>query len=72
MPRYTFSRRSIVEEFFEVQAANEAEALGMVETSDSAVKTTEGEWIDWADDDYHLVDVEDEIVTFVKGEAVNG
>ena len=72
MPRYTFSRNSIVREFFEVQAANEAEALSMVQIGDPRVQITKGEWIDWAEDDYQLEDVEDELVTFTKGEAVNG
>ena len=54
MPRYTFSRNSIVSEFFEVQAPNEAEALSMVQIGDPRVQITKGEWIDWAEDDYQL------------------
>ena len=72
MPRYTFSRNSIVSEFFEVQAATEQQALEMVQDGHPRVKIVEGEWIDWAETGYHLVDVEDEMVLFTKGENVNG
>ena len=72
MPRYTFCRRSIVEEIFTVQASNEQEAHVMVNDGHPMVKIEQGEWVDWADDDYILVDAEDEIVTFIRGESVNG
>ena len=64
MPKYTFSRLSIVDEHFIVDAATEAEALEMVQ--DGACETLFTEWIDWHSDDYELVDVEDELVTFLK------
>ena len=72
MPRYTFSRCSLIEELFTVQAATEEEAHDMVKDGHPAVKIETGEWIDWSDDRYHLCHVEDELVQFVKGEAVNG
>lgn len=72
MPRYMFSRKSIVEEWFTVQAPDEAAALDMVSDGHPAVTIEQGEWIDWADHKYHLEDVEDELVTFTKGESING
>ena len=72
MPKYMFSRTSIVEELFTVQAKSEQEALEMVSDGHPAVEIEQGEWIDWNQDSYQLVDVEDELVTFVKGDAVNG
>jgi len=67
-----FSRRSIVEEWFTVQAKTEQEALDMVRDGHDSVVVEQGEWIDWADHQYHLEDVEDELVTFTKGESING
>lgn len=72
MPRYTFSRCSLIEELFIIQAPNEQEALEMVKDGHDDVKIETGEWIDWADDQYHLCHIEDELVIFVKGESVNG
>jgi len=72
MPRYTFSRTSIVSEFFEVQAPNEAEALEMVQDGHPKVRIVPGEWVDWANDGYTLEAVEDELVMFTNGENVNG
>ena len=72
MPRYTFSRTSIVTEIFTVQAPNEQLAHDMVRDGHPAVKIEEGEWVDWASDGYVLEDVEDEVVMFAKGESVNG
>ena len=72
MPKYMFSRTSIVEELFTVLAKNEQEALEMVSDGHPSVETEQGEWIDWNQDSYQLVDIEDALVTFVKGEAVNG
>ena len=72
MPRYTFVRRSIVEEIFIVAAANEHDALDMVSDGHPKVEVEQGEWVDWAEDNYHLDSVEDEVTMFVKGEAVNG
>lgn len=72
MPRYTFTRRSMVEEIFTVRAPNEQAAHDMVQDGHPEVTVETGEWIDWADDRYILEHVEDELVTFVKGEATNG
>jgi hypothetical protein len=72
MPRYTFVRRSIVEEIFTVSAPYEHTAHDMVSDGHPAVEINTGEWVDWAEDNYHLESVEDELVTFIKGEAVNG
>ena len=72
MPRYTFSRTSIVSEFFEVQATNEAEALEMIQDSHPKVRIVPGEWVDWARDGYTLEAVEDELVMFTNGENVHG
>lgn len=72
MPRYTFVRRSIVEETFTVVASNEQDALDMVTDGHAKVEMEQGEWVDWAEDNYHLDSVEDEITMFIKGEAVNG
>ncbi len=72
MPRYTFVRRSIIEEIFTVTAPNEQDALDMVSDGHSTVEMDTGEWVDWAEDRYHLENVEDEITMFVKGENVNG
>lgn len=72
MPRYTFSRTSVVSEFFEVQATNEAEALEMVQDGHPKVKIVPGEWVDWANNGYTLEAVEDELVMFTNGESVNG
>jgi hypothetical protein len=72
MPRYMFARRSIVEEWFTVQAPDEQTALDMVSDGHPAVMVEQGEWIDWVDDKYHLEEVEDELITFTKGQAING
>ena len=72
MPRYTFIRRSIVEEIFTVVADKEATAHDMVQDGHPAVEMEQGEWVDWAEDRYHLETVEDEMTMFVKGENVNG
>lgn len=72
MPRYTFTRRSIVEEIFTVVAPNEATAQEMVWDGHPKVEIEQGEWVDWADDSYHLDNVEDEMVMFTRGENING
>lgn len=64
MPKYTFSRTSVYDEHFYVEAATEAEARELVEQGfcDSQVMT----WIDWEEPGYTLEDVEDELVTFIN------
>ena len=72
MPRYTFTRRSIVEEIFTVMAKSEEAAHDMVVNGHPSVEIEQGAWVDWADNSYHLETVEDELVMFIKGENVNG
>ena len=64
MPKYTFSRTSVYDEHFFVEAATEAEARTMVEDGfcDSQVMC----WIDWAEPGYTLEYVEDELVEFIN------
>lgn len=66
MPKYTFTRRSIVEEIFTVTAGSEKEAYEMVEEGHPQVAFEYGEWLDWADNRYLLEDVEDELVKFIR------
>lgn len=66
MPRYTFTRLSLVEEIFTVQARNETAALDMVRDGHPSVEMSQGGWVDWGSDDYSLADVEDELVTFIR------
>lgn len=66
MPKYTFSRSSIVEELFTVEADTEEEALDLVWDGDPCVSIEQGEWIDWYHEEYHLESVEDELVTFLN------
>lgn len=61
-----------MEETFTVVASNEQDALDMVTDGHAKVEMEQGEWVDWAEDNYHLDSVEDEITMFIKGEAVNG
>ena len=64
MPKYTFSRTSVYDEHFYVEAATEAEARELVEQGfcDSQVMC----WIDWEEAGYTLEDVEDELVEFIN------
>lgn len=64
MPKYTFERNSIVSEAFMVEAASEQEALELVQ--DGQCETQIVEFIDWASDEYELMSVEDELVTFLN------
>lgn len=64
MPKYTFSRRSIVDETFIVEAGSEDEALELVQDEQCDLGPTE--WVDWYDDSYELMDVEDELMTFLN------
>lgn len=72
MPKYTFTRLSIIEEEFVVTADTEVLALRMVRDGAAGVSIMQGQWVDWADgSDYELSDVEDELVTWIK-EGVQG
>lgn len=67
MPKYTFTRLSIVEEEFVVTADTEVAALRMVRDGAAGVEIIQGQWLDWADgSDYELRDVEDELATWIK------
>lgn len=66
MPRYTFSRASIIDEIFIVDAPDEDTALEMVQDGAPSVKLEQGEWIDWYHEEYDLVHTEDELVTFIQ------
>lgn len=71
MNKYTFSRVSLVEEFFKVEADSEAEALELVSDGAPGVEITRTEWIDWYDDEYTLFEVEDDVVQFMKSKKVD-
>jgi len=66
MPRYVFSRASIIDEIFTVDAADLDEAKQLVYDGDPRVKIEQGEWIDWYHDEYTLESEEDDLVTFLK------
>lgn len=65
MPRYIYSHRSIVDEYFAVEAPSEDHARGLVSDGAPGVKMILTDWIDWYDDEYTLEEVEDEVVTFL-------
>ena len=66
MPRYTFSRASVIDELFTVDAEDLATAQQMVWDGDPKVKIQQGEWIDWYHDEYTLESEEDDLVTFLR------
>ena len=66
MPKYIFTRSSIVEEEFTVEAESQEEALELIMDEGKGVTISQRGWIDWADDEYTLEDVEDEVVTFLR------
>lgn len=65
MPKYTFSRTSVFNELFYVDAATEAEALQKVEDGDF-LDSEITDWVEWEEPGYTLEDVEDELVTFIN------
>lgn len=69
MPKYTFERNSIVAEAWTVEAPDEDTARDLV--SDGHVESKVVEFIDWASDEYELVNVEDELVTFLNSKSVD-
>lgn len=71
MPKYTFSRTSLAEETFTVEAATEEEALDLVRDGAPQVQQGPLTWQDWYDDEYSLDDVEDELVTFIKSKEIS-
>lgn len=65
MPKYTYTRSSIVEESFTVEAESEAEALELISDGAPGVEIIGTEWIDWYDEEYTLEEVEDDVVSFL-------
>lgn len=66
MPKFTYTRLSIIEEEFVVTADTELEALQKVQDGDPSVDILKGEWIDYHSDGYELRDVEDELETWIR------
>jgi hypothetical protein len=67
MTRYTFTRSSIFEEYFTVEAATEAEALELVQDGAPSVEINSNNyWRDWYDEEYTLNSIEDEVVRFLN------
>jgi hypothetical protein len=66
MPRFVFSRASIVDEIFTVDAEDLETAQQMVYDGAPGVKIQQGEWIDWYHDEYTLESEEDDLVSFIK------
>ena len=72
MPKYTFTRCSVFEEYFTVEAASEEEALELVQDGAPGVEIgSDKYWRDWYDEEYTLEDVEDELVRFVRSKWAN-
>lgn len=65
MPRYVFSRASVIDEIFTVEAEDLAAAQQLVYDGDPRVKIEQGEWIDWYHDEYTLESEEDDLVAFL-------
>ena len=66
MPRFVFSRASVVDEFFTVEAEDLETAQQLVYDGAPEVKIQQGEWIDWYHDEYTLESEEDDLVTFLR------
>ena len=66
MPRYVFSRASVVDELFTVDAEDLETAQQLVHDGAPEVKIQQGEWIDWYHDEYTLESEEDDLVTFLR------
>ena len=64
MPKYTFTRLSVYNEQYRVDARSEAEARARIEQGDYESDIVE--WIDWAEDDYELVQEEEELETWLR------
>lgn len=62
--RYTFERTSVVNEMFVTEATSEEEARQNLANGDYESQIVE--FIDWADDNYDLVHVEDHLVNFIR------
>ena len=68
MPKYTFWRNAIVAETYIVEAKDEEAARQQL--WDGEVEVFTEDWVDWASDDFHLEDVEDELVTFLQSKEI--
>ena len=66
MPRYVFSRASVVDELFTVEAEDLEAAQQLVYDGDPRVKIQQGEWIDWYHEEYTLESEEDDLVSFIR------
>ena len=66
MPRFVFSRASIIDELFTVDAEDLDTARQLVYDGDPRVKIQQGEWIDWYHEEYTLEREEDDLVTFIR------
>ena len=66
MPRFVFSRASVVDELFTVEAEDLETAQQLVYDGDPSVKIQQGEWIDWYHDEYTLESEEDDLVSFIR------
>lgn len=66
MPRFVFSRASIVDELFTVEAEDLAAAQQLVYDGAPQVKIEQGEWIDWYHEEYTLESEQDDLVTFIR------
>jgi hypothetical protein len=65
MDRYTFMRSSICVETFVVNAESEKAALKLIREGAAEVCRTNATH-NWFDDEYTLLSVEDELVTFIN------
>jgi hypothetical protein len=71
MNKYTFVRSSIIAETFVVHAESHDEALELVQDGAPGVEILkEDEWIDWYDEEYTLVSVQDEVTQFLKSKEL--
>ena len=66
MPKYTFSRASIIDEIFTVEAPDLEAAQQMVYDGHPKVDIKQGQWIDWYHEEYTLEQEEDDLVVFVR------
>ena len=66
MPRFVFSRASIIDELFTVDAEDLATAQQMVYDGHPKVDIKQGQWIDWYHEEYTLEREEDDLVTFIR------
>lgn len=70
--KFTFSRTSMVEELFTVEATTEELALERIMDGDYD-SISDPEWIDWAGDTFELVDTKelDPLYSMIKEHSMN-